>query len=134
MRRRAMPRPSRPMPSSAMLAGSGTGVPDPPPPPPGGAASVKADDTDALAPEKLRLKLPITLAADGPKADSVPAGVNVPRKNTVIDSLLLGVELWSVFVAVLATNEPPWNENWKLLDDADPPTAPGIVKVGMVTA
>lgn len=83
-----------PIPKSAMLAGSGT-VADVEPA--GGAASVKADVTENDPTEPPRFRLAITLEFDGSKAARPPAGVNVPRKSAVTDSLPVGVTDWSVF-------------------------------------
>ena len=80
-----------PNPKSAILAGSGT-VADVEPA--CDAASVKADATET---EPTRFRLAITLEFDGSKAARPPAGVNVPRKSAVTDSLPVGVTDWSVF-------------------------------------
>ena len=133
-----MPRPARPMPSSAMLAGSGTGVPPSPGgvvTPAGGAARVKAEATEKLLREPLRFKLAITLAGEGSKAVRLPDGMNVPRNSAVIDSLPLGATNSAVFWAELATNVPPENDARKSLGLAVLVGAvpPGRVNVPIVT-
>lgn len=122
------------MPSNAMLAGSGTvtGGTEV-----GGAASVKAELTEKLPNEPLRFRLAMTLAGDGSNADKLPAGENVPRNSTVIDSLPVpGATNWSVFWADDAAKVPPLNEAEKLLGLATTvgEAPPGIVKLPMVTA
>ena len=81
----------------------------------GGAASVKADATEKSPFEPLRFRLAITLVGDGSKLARLPAGVKVPRKKSVIDSLPAVVTDWLILRTESATNAPPSNDARKLL-------------------